>query len=168
MPHSLQDLNAASCEDFSNALGAIFEDTPEIAKRAWNAGPFSDRAELHRAMSAVVAAMSPEEQLALIRAHPDLGSRAQMADASVREQAGVGLDRLAPEDYDRFQRLNRNYREKFGFPFIVAVRGKSVADILDEFERRLAADPETERQGAIGQILQIAAFRLEDAVTETT
>lgn len=165
-PAPLAQLNAMSQAEFVAVLGATFEDTPAIAAQAWKLRPFRDRAHLQAVMEDIVLAMSEADQLALIRAHPDLGSRTQMAPASVQEQAGVGLDRLSAGDYQQFQILNQAYRDKFGFPFIVAVRGRSTADILAEFGDRLAHSPAQERERAIAQILQIAHFRLQDRIQE--
>ncbi len=150
-----------SQEEFVAALGAVFEETPAIAQQAWNARPFRDGADLHQKMVRVVNAMSEDEQLALIKAHPDLGSRARMAAASVQEQAGVGLDRLSPEEYQRFQSLNHAYQTKFGFPFIIAVKNHTKASILATFEQRLQNSTEAEKQQALAEISQIARFRLD-------
>jgi 2-oxo-4-hydroxy-4-carboxy-5-ureidoimidazoline decarboxylase len=117
-------------------------------------------------MVKVVFEMSSEEKLALICAHPDLGTKAKMADASVKEQSGVGLDRLSPEEFDRFLRLNQVYRDRFGFPFIIAVRNHTKESILDEFEVRSNHSMEEEKQQALSEICQIARFRLEDLITD--
>ncbi|MGB3536417.1 MAG: 2-oxo-4-hydroxy-4-carboxy-5-ureidoimidazoline decarboxylase [Microcoleaceae cyanobacterium] len=166
MAYSIIELNQMSQAEFTAALGAIFEETPVIASRAWVERPFKDWNHLYQILVEQVKAMSETEQLTLIRAHPDLGSRTQMAEASVKEQAGVGLDRLSYEDYQQFNTLNQAYRKKFNFPFIVAVKGRSTSDILAEFTERLNAAPTVERQTAIAQILKIAAFRLKDTVTD--
>ncbi len=108
--------------------------------------------------------MSIDEQLALIRAHPDLGSKASMAEASVQEQAGLGLDRLTAQEYDYFQFLNQAYKDKFGFPFIIAVKNQTKASVLDAFERRLQNNIETEIAGAIAEINKIAWFRIQNLV----
>jgi 2-oxo-4-hydroxy-4-carboxy-5-ureidoimidazoline decarboxylase len=103
-------------------------------------------------------------KLTLIRAHPGLASRARMADASVREQSGAGLDQCTPAEFEAFQRLNGAYNARFGFPFIIAVKGLSRGDILAAFERRLAGDPDAEFAEAIAQIHRIAAFRLAELI----
>ena len=164
MRYSLAELNQMNQDTFVGALGAVFEETPAIAERAWQQHPFEDVNALHQRMVDVVNAMSPAEQLALIQAHPDLGSKAKMADASIQEQAGVGLDRLTPEEYDQFQTLNQAYKQKFGFPFIIAVRNHTKTTILDAFDRRLQNPVDTERQQALIEIAQIARFRLTDLV----
>lgn len=164
MPYSIAELNQMDQSTFVAKLGAIFEDTPTIAAEAWNQRPFADGEALYQAMVAVVNAMEESAQLTLIRAHPDLGSRAKMAETSVQEQAGVGLDRLSQEEYDRFHRLNQAYKDKFGFPFIIAVRNHTKTSILEAFDRRLQNDADTERQQAIAEITQIVRFRLQDLV----
>jgi 2-oxo-4-hydroxy-4-carboxy-5-ureidoimidazoline decarboxylase len=164
MPYSLSELNQMSQADFVAALGAVFEDTPAIAQQVWHQRPFTDEVELHRCMVDVVKSASPEEQLALIRAHPDLGSKAKMAEASVQEQAGVGLDRLRPEEYDRFRMLNKAYQEKFGFPFIIAVKNHTVTSILEAFVHRLENSVAMEIKQALSEIVQIAEFRLLELV----
>ncbi|WP_449417933.1 2-oxo-4-hydroxy-4-carboxy-5-ureidoimidazoline decarboxylase [Phormidium nigroviride] len=162
MFYTIAELNQMSQDEFVTALGAVFEHTPAIAYRTWYQRPFTDVTQLHQQMVAVVNAMSWEEQLALIQAHPDLGSKAKMAEASVKEQAGVELDRLTPEEYDRFQAFNQAYKDRFGFPFIVAVRNHRKTTILAAFERRLRNSADVEMQEAIAQINQIAQFRLFD------
>ncbi|MBF2075724.1 MAG: 2-oxo-4-hydroxy-4-carboxy-5-ureidoimidazoline decarboxylase [Synechococcales cyanobacterium C42_A2020_086] len=164
MTYSIAALNAMSQSEFTAALETVFEDTPEVARRVWQRRPFRDVADLHQQMVTVVQAMTPDEQLALIRAHPDLGTRAKMADASVQEQAGAGLNRLSPEEYERFQQLNHTYWATFGFPFIVAVKNHTKESILSEFERRLRNSIRDEQNQALAEINQIAWFRLLDLV----
>jgi 2-oxo-4-hydroxy-4-carboxy-5-ureidoimidazoline decarboxylase len=166
MPYLIAELNQMSQEAFVKALGAVFEDTPAIAYQVWNQRPFADVAELHQRMVDLVKAMSREQQLALIQAHPDLGSRVKMAEASVKEQAGAGLAQLSREEYDHFQSLNHAYKDKFGFPFIVAVKNHTKGSILDSFERRLENPVEAEMQQALTEIAQIAHFRLVELVKD--
>lgn len=144
--------------DYIARYGHIYEASPWVAESAWPA----EGEALAGAMAAVVDAAPRDRKLALIRAHPELASRARMADASVKEQAGAGLDQCSPEEFEAFQRLNAAYNARFGFPFIVAVKGMTRGDILAAFETRLANDPETEFQTAIAQIHRIAGFRLAD------
>lgn len=165
MTYSLQTLNQMEQSAFTEALGEIFEQTPTIAAQAWEKRPFESVDALHQKMVAIVQSMTPEEQLALICAHPDLGSKAKMAEASVQEQAGAGLDRLTPEEYDRFHTLNERYKSQFGFPFIIAVKNHTKSSILEAFETRLEHSQTTEMQQAIAEISQIAYFRLLQQVT---
>ncbi|MDX2097658.1 MAG: 2-oxo-4-hydroxy-4-carboxy-5-ureidoimidazoline decarboxylase [Leptolyngbyaceae cyanobacterium bins.59] len=159
---AIATLNQMDQDEFVGVLGEIFEQTPSIAREVWFQRPFQDGDDLHKKMAQIVQNFEAPAQLALIRAHPDLGSRLKMAEASVKEQAGVGLDRLSAEEYDQFQSLNQAYKDKFAFPFIIAVRNHTKASILEAFHRRLQNGLETEQQQAIVEIIQIARFRLMD------
>lgn len=164
MTYTIAELNQMDQAAFVAALGAVFEQTPSIAQQAWTHRPFRDVADLHQNMVLVVQSLSPAAQLALIQAHPDLGSKAKMAEASVQEQAGVGLDRLTPAEYDRLTQLNQAYQTKFGFPFIIAVKNHTKESILAAFEQRLQNSVQTELQQALAEISQIAQFRLLELV----
>lgn len=157
---NIANLNQMSQVEFTEALGAIFEHTPEIATQAWLARPFVDLSELHQVMAAIVHKMSEADQLKLICAHPDLGSKFKMAEASVKEQSTVGLDQLSAAEYDRFQQLNDDYKQKFSFPFIIAVRNHTKESILSAFEQRLLNSLATEQKQAIAEIIEIARWRL--------
>jgi 2-oxo-4-hydroxy-4-carboxy-5-ureidoimidazoline decarboxylase len=115
-----------------------------------------------------LAQARPEEQLALLRAHPDLGTRARMSPASVGEQAGAGLDQLPAKEFEFLQELNSAYRKKFGFPFLFAVRGGTKHDALEALGLRLGASPEEELEEALRQAQRIARFRLLETVREET
>ena len=162
---TLADLNAADRVQFVAHLGSIFEDSPWVAERTWPRRPFASAEALHRAMVAEVSAATRADQLALLRAHPDLGARARMSDASIGEQAGAGLDRLTPEEFATLQRLNAAYRRKFAFPFLLAVKGRTTHEILDALASRLSATPDGEFAEALQQVYRIARFRLEAAVS---
>ncbi|MGF1589888.1 MAG: 2-oxo-4-hydroxy-4-carboxy-5-ureidoimidazoline decarboxylase [Pleurocapsa sp.] len=153
-----------SQEEFTAVLGEIWEETPEIAKQAWQNRPFEDLEALYQAMLAVVNQMSEAKQIALIKAHPDLGSKTKMAEASVQEQAGVGLDRLSESEYQRFQVLNQAYKDKFDFPFIVAVKNHTKESILAAFAARLENDQDSEKQQALAEISKIARLRLKTMI----
>lgn len=154
-------------EAFGRRLGHVAEGSPWVADRAWGLGPFADAAQTADAFVRVVRAATPEEQLALIRAHPDLAGRAARAGELTAESAGeqrsAGLDRLTPSDLERITRLNEAYRQRFGFPFVVCVRGRAVDEILDALESRLGNDADTERARAIEEIAAIMRLRIEDA-----
>ena len=170
MTISLDDLNAMEQAAFTDALGGIFEHSPWIAERAWNRRPFSNVDSLLQAMLDAVDDAGEDPQLALIRAHPDLAGKAARAGAltehSTREQAGAGLDRLSDQEFDRFHRLNDAYKDRFGFPFIIAVREHTKDSILATFETRLQNDRPAEMQEALRNIGLIATFRLKDVVAE--
>ena len=151
--------------EFIARFGGVYEASPWVAEGVWpgvEGGKLDTRAALAAAMREEVDQAPREMKLALIRAHPELASRAKMAEASVREQSGAGLDQCSPAEFAAFQRFNSAYNARFGFPFIVAVKGMSRADILAAFERRLGADPDREFATAIAQIHRIAEFRLTD------
>lgn len=149
-------------------FGAIYEHSPWVARRAWQRGldQANDSVEaIARALAAEVEAVDAQAQLRLIRAHPDLGGRASLAGGltpeSAREQAGAGLDACSEAEYERLQALNTAYTDKFGFPFVVAVKGLTREDILQAMARRLENSPEDERRRALDEIHRIARFRLE-------
>jgi 2-oxo-4-hydroxy-4-carboxy-5-ureidoimidazoline decarboxylase len=141
-------------------MSALFEHSPWVEARA-DAGPSSG--DRHADLMAVVHAASPEEQLTLIRAHPELAGKAAVAltEASAAEQASAGLDRLTQAEFDRLHALNAAYRQKFGFPFVICVRRTDKAGILAAMERRLANDRDTELSTALGEIGEIVRLRLE-------
>lgn len=165
----LAELNAASREAFVERLGGVFEHSPWVAERAYDRRPFATRAALHAAMVRAVEEAGAERQLELIRAHPELAGRAavrgEMTDFSKQEQGGSGLLGCSPEEFARLQDLNRRYAEKFGFPFIVAVRGLDRAAIIEAFARRLENTRAAEVAEALRQIARIAGLRL-DAIVE--
>jgi 2-oxo-4-hydroxy-4-carboxy-5-ureidoimidazoline decarboxylase len=144
-------------------MNALFEHSPWVEARA-DARPSSG--DRHTDLMAVVHEAAPEEQLALIRAHPELAGKAavdgSLTEASAAEQASAGLDRLTQAEFDRFHALNAAYAEKFGFPFIICVRLTDKAGILAAMERRMANDRDTEIATALDQIGEIVRLRLED------
>ncbi|SFF86326.1 2-oxo-4-hydroxy-4-carboxy-5-ureidoimidazoline decarboxylase [Novosphingobium sp. CF614] len=144
-------------------MTALFEHSPWVEQRA-DARPSSG--DRHADLMAVVEQATPEERLALIRAHPELAGKAAidrtLTEASTAEQASAGLDRLTPEEYERFHALNAAYRDRFGFPFIICVRLTDKAGILAAMERRLGNDREAEIAAAIEQIGEIVRLRLKD------
>jgi 2-oxo-4-hydroxy-4-carboxy-5-ureidoimidazoline decarboxylase len=143
-------------------MTALFEHSLWVEARA-DARPSSG--DRHADLMAVVREASPEEQLALIRAHPELAGKAaidgSLTEASAAEQASAGLDRLTPAEYEHFHTLNAAYRERFGFPFIICVRRTDKSAILAAMERRLANDRETEIATALDEIGEIVRLRLE-------
>lgn len=138
---------------------ALFEHSPWVEARA-DASPSSG--DRYADLMAVVREASEAEQLALIRAHPELAEKVQLTDASAAEQASAGLDRLTPQEYARFHTLNAAYRARFGFPFVICVRLTDKAGILAAMEARLGNTPEREIDAAIDEIAKIVRLRLED------
>ena len=167
-PQSIETVNALDAGAFVARFGDVAEDSPWVAESAFAARPFADREALVEAFAAAVRSASRRKQLALLRAHPDLAGRAavagEVAEESRREQAGAGLDRLTPAELARFSDLNARYRERFGFPFIFAVKGAAKDAILAAFEARIGNDAETERAMALAHVERIFRFRIEDRV----
>lgn len=162
---TLAHLNDLTREAFVDAIGWVFEDSPWIAERAWPRRPFESVEVLHETMAAVMHAASADRQLALLRAHPDLGTKLKMSAASSGEQTNVGLDRLSPDLLAQLSTLNAAYREKFGFPFLFAVKGSTPQQILEAMQTRVARDRDAEFAEALRQVSRIAWFRLESIVT---
>lgn len=159
-------LDALDQGDFVAALEGIFEHSPWVAERAWPGCPFGSLEALRLALVAAMMGAPQEDQLALLRAHPELAGkeavRGELTRESTQEQAGAGLKTCTPEEVALIQRLNAAYREKFGWPFIVAVRGLDRYAIIARMEQRLAASAETEFAEALAQVALIAGFRLAD------
>lgn len=162
---TLNELSALPQTDFARALGGIFEHSPWIPERAWAARPFASVQALHQAMVEVVQRASHDEQLALIMAHPELAGKEAAAgtltSASSSEQRGAGLDQCSPDELSRLRGLNTAYRERYGMPFIIAVKGRSRYQIMEAIEERLHNDRDAELATCLDQIAQIARFRLD-------
>ncbi len=165
---SIDQINALDQASFVKYLGFIFERSPWIAAEAWHARPFASGSALQQALCAVMYGASREQQIALIRAHPDLAGKAAIAGDltpdSLREQASAGLDRLAPDEFAAFTRLNNAYRDRFSFPFVICVREHTKESILAAFVRRLEHDREAEIATALGEIAKIAKLRLDSII----
>jgi 2-oxo-4-hydroxy-4-carboxy-5-ureidoimidazoline decarboxylase len=161
---TIDQINVLDRGAFVEQLGWVFEDSPWVAERSWKRRPFASIMELHSAMRDAVETASREDQMALLLAHPDLGARARMSLSSSGEQGGAGLDRLTESEFDRLRALNEAYKLKFGFPFLLAVKGSTKFDIVEALERRLQSDAETEFAEALRQVYRIAGFRLEDRI----
>jgi 2-oxo-4-hydroxy-4-carboxy-5-ureidoimidazoline decarboxylase len=172
---TLAELNAKDREGFVSAIAGAFEESPWVAQRAWEKRPFATLDALSDAMASVVAGAPREEQLSLLRAHAELGAVRLKPDTtgtvlqadrtspeSQREQAGAGLGALTPGEFERLRALNSAYREKFGFPFVYAVKGRTKHEILEAIERRLKSTQDAEHHEALRQVYRIARFRLED------
>ncbi|WP_323118908.1 2-oxo-4-hydroxy-4-carboxy-5-ureidoimidazoline decarboxylase [Burkholderia alba] len=168
MRYPLDQLNTMSPDGFVAALSGIFEHSPWVAEAVAGARPFASVDALHRAMSQAVETACEARRLALINAHPELAGKAavrgELTEESTREQSGAGLAQCTQEEFDTLQRLNRVYREKFGFPFILAVRGYDRHGIIANFEARVAHTRGEELRASLDQIYRIARFRLDDLI----
>lgn len=161
----LEEANALGEREFIARLGAVFEHSAWIAEQAWKKKPFLSVDELHQAMMQIVRHASREQQLALVRAHPELAgaeaSEGALTADSSSEQGRLGFTALSREEFLKMTDLNRRYRDKFGFPCIVALRlHGDRAGVMAEMRRRLDNGAEEELNHAIGQVGQIARGRL--------
>jgi 2-oxo-4-hydroxy-4-carboxy-5-ureidoimidazoline decarboxylase len=156
-PLPSRDREGVGLTDFVQTYGWIFEDSPWVAERAFPKAPFHSIDELHAAMVDVVKNATREEQLALLQAHPDLGARRKMSEASTNEQASIGLE----EEFA----LNAAYKQKHGFPFLYAVKGSTKEQIRQALEARLDNPTDVEFAEALRQVYRIALFRLQTTAT---
>lgn len=165
---TLDSINALDRAGFMAKLGHLFEHSPWVAEETWPQRPFRDVEQLHAALCATMRAASRERQLALIVAHPDLAGRLaqqkKLTQESTREQASAGLDALTDEELAEFQRINAEYRARFGFPFIICARLNAKDAILRAMQTRLPNSPEQEFVTALAEIEKIAKLRLLDVV----
>jgi 2-oxo-4-hydroxy-4-carboxy-5-ureidoimidazoline decarboxylase len=167
MPADLAALNAMPVESFTMFLGGIFEHSPWVARAAADGRPYATITSLHTAMVAVVETASSDQQLALLCAHPELAKRGPLTAASAAEQGGKGLARLDADEAAVFDALNTMYRSRFGFPFIIAVRGqRDRTAIRLAMGERVKNAPEQERKTALAEVAKIARFRLEDLIKD--
>ena len=153
-------------EAFLQRYGGVYEHSPWIAQASWAKGrEAATAAELSAIMSAVVNQAEKSKRLALIRAHPDLAGRlavaGELTTASADEQASAGLDQCSPEEFTTLQRLNQDYKKKFSFPFVMAVKNSNRHKIMAACKKRLENDYDSEFDQAIAEIHQIARLRLE-------
>jgi OHCU decarboxylase len=162
---ALEEVNALGKEEFVARLGGVFEHSSWIAERAWQRRPFSSLEGLHTAMTEILLNETLEKKLEVVRAHPELAGAEALTVASTGEQARLGFNALSRSERDEMNRLNRSYRDKFGFPCIVALRlHADRASVMAQMKRRLANDARTELANALEQIGHITRERLERIV----
>lgn len=161
-------------DQFMTRFGDVYEHSPWIARQTWQRGLTVEHDSvdgLAAALAQTLAGAGRQQQLELIRAHPDLAGRAavrgELTKDSTDEQASAGLDQCSAEEFERLQQLNNAYQEKFGFPFIMAVRGSNRHAILAGFEQRLHNDAETEFARALQEINKIVRLRLQNIAIAT-
>ena len=165
MPHSLSQVNALPAEDFVQLVGPVFEHSPWIAAHVAGQRPFASVKALHAAMREVVRQANESEQLALIRAHPDLVGRAVLTTESQGEQVAAGLMALSAAEVALFDRYNREYQARFGFPFVICARLNKKDAILHAFPVRLQNSAGEEIATALGEIYKIDELRLADLIS---
>jgi 2-oxo-4-hydroxy-4-carboxy-5-ureidoimidazoline decarboxylase len=168
MQYTLDQLNRISADAFVATLSGIFEHSPWVAEIAANQRPYGSIDALHQTMSNAVETAGETKQLALINAHPELAGKAavrgELTAESTREQSGAGLAQCTQAEFDKLVGLNAAYREKFGFPLILAVRGYDRHGIIANFEARVNNSRADELRASLDQIYRIARFRLDDLI----
>ena len=160
----INKINKLSQSKFIKVFVNIFENTEWIAKELYNQKPFNNFEELSSKMLDIFENSSKEKQLKVLNSHPDLANKTKISSLtpnSLKEQTSAGLDQCTEEEFNEFQKLNYAYK-KFGFPFILAVKGKSKIEILSNFRKRINSEPQIEFEEAIQQVKKIASLRLKD------
>ena len=170
MTMTLEAVNALDAPAFAAGFGDIAEESPWVADNAFAARPFASRAALIEAFETALLDAEDEDRLGVICAHPDLAGKlaaaGRLTEDSTAEQASAGLDHLTDPEREEFTALNASYKARFGFPFILAVKGVSKAQILTSFRQRLPNDRQTEFHEALRQVCRIMSFRLKDRIAE--
>ena len=162
---NLETINQSSEIEFVETLGSIFEHSPWVAEAVYRELPFASTESLHSAMVAAMRSASEASQLALLRAHPELAgkeaNKGTLTAESTREQAGAGLDQCSADELRQIQQLNREYRERFEFPFIIAVTGLNKHQVIAAMQHRIGNAPNTEFDAALAQVEKIAKIRID-------
>jgi 2-oxo-4-hydroxy-4-carboxy-5-ureidoimidazoline decarboxylase len=168
METSLETLNNMDEESFTRTLGDVFEHSPWIARQAHKYRPFENVTALHKTMVNIVKNASAKDQADLLCAHPELAGRelqeGDLTSSSSEEQSSAGLDALTSAELELVSKLNADYRRKFGFPFIIAVRNHTKESIFSEWKKRLTDDENTEFQTCLEQVYQIGRIRLDSLI----
>jgi len=161
----INKINKLSQSEFIKVFANIFENARWIAEELYNQKPFNSFEELSSKILNIFETATKEKQLKILNAHPDLANKTKISlltSDSLKEQASAELDHCTEEEFNEFKHLNEEYKKKFGFPFILAVKGKNKNEILDNFKKRISFDPTTELDQAIKQVKQIASLRLKE------
>ena len=160
----INKINKLSKSEFIKVFANIFENARWIAEELYNQKPFNDFKELSSKILNIFETATKEKQLKILNAHPDLANKTKISlltPDSLKEQTDAGLDQCTEEEFDEFKKLNDAYK-KFGFPFILAVKGKTKIEILNNFKKRISSDPEIEFDEAVKQVKQIVSIRLKE------
>ena len=160
----INKINKLPKSQFIKVFANIFENAQWIAEELYNQKPFDDFKELSSKILNIFETATREKQLKILNAHPDLANKTKISlltPDSLKEQTDVGLDQCTEEEFIEFKKLNDTYK-KFGFPFILAVKGKTKMDVLNNFRKRISSDPEIEFNEAVKQVKQIASLRLKE------
>ena len=164
----INKINKLPKSEFIKVFANIFENATWIAEKLYNRKPFNNFEELSSKMLNIFEAAKKEKQLKILKDHPDLANKTKISSLtpdSLKEQTSAGLDQCTEEEFNEFKKLNDSYK-KFGFPFILAVKGKTKIEILNNFRKRISSDPEIEFDEAVKQVKQIASLRLKELNNE--
>ena len=162
---TIDKINKLSRSEFVEIFANIFEKTKWIAEKLYNQKPFDDFKDLCSKMLGIFETASKETQLKILEAHPDLADKVTvnlLTSNSRSEQSNAGLDQCSEEEFNEFKNLNKSYRQKYGFPFVIAVKGKNKIEILSKFRKRILNSVDEEFSEAIIQIGKIANLRLNE------
>ena len=161
----INEINKLAKTEFIKVFGNIFENSEWIASELFNQKPFFDFTELSSNMIKIFENTTKENQLKILNSHPDLADKTKIGSLtpdSNKEQSNAGLDQCSEEEFNEFKNLNLEYKKKFGFPFIIAVKGRSRKEILLNFKKRISCDKKIEYEEAIIQVKQIASLRIDE------
>ena len=159
---TVDKVNNLSKFDFISIFGNVFEKTEWIAEKAYNSKPYNNFEELFSKMMKIFENSKQQEHLKILNAHPYLVVEKKLTKDSANEQNNANLDQCSDKEFEEFQKLNKEYKKKFGFPFIVAVKGKNKYEILENFKKRIKNEKNIEFEEAKKQVKKIASFRLEE------
>ena len=159
---TVDKVNNLSKFDFISIFGNVFEKTEWIAEKAYNSKPYNNFEELFSKMMKIFENSKQQEHLKILNAHPYLVVEKKLTRDSANEQNNANLDQCSDKEFEEFQKLNKEYKKKFGFPFIVAVKGKNKYEILENFKKRIKNEKNIEFEEAKNQVKKIASFRLEE------
>ena len=157
-----KELNNLNRDKFVSLFGVIFEKTQWIAEKLFDHKPFKNKEDLINKMFQIYESTQKNEVLVILKSHPKLAIEKNLTKHSSQEQSHANLKNCTDEEYNEFKRLNNEYEEKFGFPFIIAVKGKNKIEILNNFRQRINNDIELEFSEAKSQVRKIAQFRLDE------
>jgi 2-oxo-4-hydroxy-4-carboxy-5-ureidoimidazoline decarboxylase len=162
--NSIKKVNQLSENEFIGTFGNIFEKTNWIANRAFNSKPYKNFNEFISTIIKIYENSSKEDCIKIFNAHPELAVERKLTEDSHKEQKGANLNRCNNEEFNEFKNLNYEYKKKFGFPFIIAVKGKNKSKILINFRKRIKNEIDLEFEEAKNQVKKIATFRLEEII----
>ena len=161
---SIDTFNKLNKSEFLSTFGNVFEKTEWIAEKCYDSKPYNNVQELVNKMMEVFENSIKEKHLEILNSHPDLAVKKKLTKESENEQANANLNQCTNEEYEEFNKLNEKYKKKFGFPFIIAVKGKNKNEILNSFRQRITNNINSEFEEAKKQVKKIASFRLSEII----